>query len=98
MKFVESIADIGWTQSGRFDSNSDELALKRAIAGYHAFLDIMAQNPDAFLVPTLVSCQADFSSLPFLMEALEHRPSMAHTPATLCQLQVRTVSTGSGQR
>ncbi|KAG8953977.1 hypothetical protein FRC04_000961 [Tulasnella sp. 424] len=53
MKFVESMADIGWTQSGRFDSNSDELALKRAIAGYHAFLDIMAQNPDAFLVPTL---------------------------------------------
>lgn len=53
MKFVDSMVGISWTEIGKFDSDSDELALKRAIAGYHAFLDIMAQNPDAFLVPTL---------------------------------------------
>ncbi|KAG8919029.1 hypothetical protein FRC01_001517 [Tulasnella sp. 417] len=53
MKFVDSMVGISWTDIGKFDSDSNELALKRAIAGYHAFLDIMAQNPDAFLVPTL---------------------------------------------
>lgn len=69
MKFVDSMVGISWTKNGKFDSDSDELALKRAIAGYHAFLDIMAQNPDSFLVPTLVSRQTGlgwrFTDKPF---------------------------------
>ncbi|KAG8958546.1 hypothetical protein FRC00_002625 [Tulasnella sp. 408] len=55
MNFVDSMVSLGWTDHGRFESESDEsgLALKRAIAQYHAFLDVMAVNRDSFLVPTL---------------------------------------------
>ncbi|KAG9048030.1 hypothetical protein FS837_000918 [Tulasnella sp. UAMH 9824] len=55
MKFVDSMVSLGWTDYGRFESESDEsgLALKRAVAQYHAFLDVMAVNRESFLVPTL---------------------------------------------
>ncbi|KIO34003.1 hypothetical protein M407DRAFT_166398 [Tulasnella calospora MUT 4182] len=55
MNFVDSMVSLGWIDHGRFESESDEsgLTLKRAVAQYHAFLDVMAVNRDSFLVPTL---------------------------------------------
>lgn len=56
MKFVDSMVSLGWTDHGRFESENDvsNLTLKRAVTQYHGFLDVMAVNRDAFLVPTLV--------------------------------------------
>jgi hypothetical protein len=53
--FIEKMVDLGWTRPGRFDLSKDSAPLVRCIARYHAFLDLMSQNPNMFLVPTLVS-------------------------------------------
>ncbi|KAG8958094.1 hypothetical protein FRC03_009468 [Tulasnella sp. 419] len=59
-RFISKIAGLGWLEPGAFpaDSKSDEgreesRALRRSVAQYHAFLDLMAVNPKKFLVPTL---------------------------------------------
>lgn len=56
MRFVDKMVDLGWTDHGRFGNDNDEsiLPLKRVVAQYHAFLDVMACHPEEFLVPTLV--------------------------------------------
>lgn len=45
---------MGWTRPGRFENPQDLAPLVRSVARYHAFLDLMSQNPSTFLVPTLV--------------------------------------------
>ncbi|THH07932.1 hypothetical protein EW146_g9155, partial [Bondarzewia mesenterica] len=51
--FVEKMQELGWTQPGYFDDPSDERALHHSIVRYHAFLDLMANSPSEFFVPTL---------------------------------------------
>ncbi|PVF99609.1 hypothetical protein CPB86DRAFT_282534 [Serendipita vermifera] len=51
--FIEKMVYLGWTKPGRFDRSKDSAPLVRSIARYHAFLDLMNQNPRLFLVPTL---------------------------------------------
>ncbi|PVF99608.1 hypothetical protein CPB86DRAFT_282499 [Serendipita vermifera] len=51
--FIEKMVDLGWNRPGRFDHSKDSAPLVRCIARYHAFLDLMSQNPGLFLVPTL---------------------------------------------
>lgn len=53
--FVDKMVELGWTQPGRFVNIRDMAPLVRSIARYHAFLDLMTQNPNTFFVPTLVS-------------------------------------------
>jgi hypothetical protein len=52
--FIEKMVDLEWTKPGRFNLVKDSAPLVRCIARYHAFLDLMSQNPALFLVPTLV--------------------------------------------
>ncbi|RDB14774.1 hypothetical protein Hypma_016304 [Hypsizygus marmoreus] len=51
--FVRKMHDLHWTEPNFFDNREDEVALQHAISRYHAFLDLMAASPMAFLVPTL---------------------------------------------
>ncbi|KAF6750970.1 hypothetical protein DFP72DRAFT_1172599 [Ephemerocybe angulata] len=51
--FVEKMVGLGWTRPGYFDKEDDELALRHAIARYHAFMDLMSSSPASFFVPTL---------------------------------------------
>ena len=53
--FVDKMVELGWTTPGCFDQSRDLAPLVRSIARYHAFLDLMYENPKEFLVPTLVS-------------------------------------------
>ncbi|KAG8904961.1 hypothetical protein FRB99_000963 [Tulasnella sp. 403] len=55
MRFVDKMVEFGWTEYGRFGNDSDESVapLRRAVAQYHAFLDVMSYNHDEFMVPTL---------------------------------------------
>ncbi|CAG8633763.1 10605_t:CDS:2, partial [Acaulospora colombiana] len=43
--FIEKMVGLGWTRPGRFDHSKDSAPLVRCIARYHAFLDLMSQNP-----------------------------------------------------
>ena len=45
---------LGWFDGQRFASGHSQAPLFRAIARYHAFLDLMAVKGASFLVPTLV--------------------------------------------
>ncbi|BGP42345.1 hypothetical protein JCM10450v2_006438 [Rhodotorula kratochvilovae] len=49
--FVDKMHDLGWTDPGRFAA--DDTLIKRCIARYHAFMDLMASSPTSFFVPTL---------------------------------------------
>ncbi|KPV73509.1 uncharacterized protein RHOBADRAFT_54728 [Rhodotorula graminis WP1] len=49
--FVDKMCDLGWTRPERFAA--DDILLKRCIARYHAFIDLMASSPSSFCVPTL---------------------------------------------
>ncbi|KAF6750994.1 hypothetical protein DFP72DRAFT_817051 [Ephemerocybe angulata] len=51
--FVKKMVDLGWTRPGYFDKEDDELALRHAIARYHAFMDLLSSTPASFFVPTL---------------------------------------------
>ncbi|RDB24427.1 hypothetical protein Hypma_008478 [Hypsizygus marmoreus] len=51
--FVAKMKNLRWTEHGFFDKKEDEVALKHAIARYHAFLDLMSSSPASFFVPTL---------------------------------------------
>ncbi|KAF7304496.1 hypothetical protein HMN09_00852000 [Mycena chlorophos] len=51
--FVRKMYELDWTKPGAFDNLEDEVALWHVIARYHAFLDLMANSPRIFLVPTL---------------------------------------------
>ncbi|KAH7101531.1 hypothetical protein BKA62DRAFT_179183 [Auriculariales sp. MPI-PUGE-AT-0066] len=49
--FVQKMVGMGWTEPGRF--STDPSVLLRAIARYHAFLDLTSSAPSPFFVPTL---------------------------------------------
>ncbi|GAA6009145.1 uncharacterized protein JCM10292_005336 [Rhodotorula paludigena] len=49
--FIDKMYNLGWTAPHRFDE--DNSLLKRSVARYHAFMDLMASVPGTFLVPTL---------------------------------------------
>ncbi|KAG8805044.1 hypothetical protein FRC17_005756, partial [Serendipita sp. 399] len=51
--FIEKMKELGWLESSRFQHSENQATLLRAIARYHAFLDLMAANPRSFLVPTV---------------------------------------------
>ncbi|KAG2747340.1 hypothetical protein P692DRAFT_20935613, partial [Suillus brevipes Sb2] len=51
--FVKKMADLGWTEPGYFANEQDTVALQHCVARYHAFLNIMAESPASFFVPTL---------------------------------------------
>ncbi|KAG2104330.1 uncharacterized protein F5147DRAFT_579917 [Suillus discolor] len=51
--FVKKMVNLGWTEPGYFANEVDAVALQHCVARYHAFLNIMAESPDSFLVPTL---------------------------------------------
>jgi len=51
--FIQKMIGLGWTDTDRFAT--DKTILLRAIARYHAFLDLMSSSPAVFFVPTLVS-------------------------------------------
>ena len=50
--FIEKMVNMGWTAPRRF--TADPSPLVRAIARYHAFLDLTTTSISAFFVPTLV--------------------------------------------
>ncbi|KAK4050840.1 hypothetical protein OIV83_003262 [Microbotryomycetes sp. JL201] len=49
--FIDKMVQLGWLAPRKFDK--DDGLLQRAVARYHAFLDLSARSPAAFLVPTL---------------------------------------------
>jgi hypothetical protein len=51
--FIGKMVALGWTDEQHFAH--DKTPLLRAIARYHAFLDLMTANTAATVVPTLVS-------------------------------------------
>lgn len=57
LSFVDDVQGLGWLEGSRFANEGDEafLTLKRVVAQYHAFLDLMYYNVHEYLVPTLVS-------------------------------------------
>lgn len=52
--FIEKMRDLGWLEPDRFIRVTEQGPLLRAIARYHAFLDLMSADTKTFLVPTLV--------------------------------------------
>ncbi|KAG9036618.1 hypothetical protein FRB95_008452 [Tulasnella sp. JGI-2019a] len=51
MSFIEKMVNLGWTEDGRFEEDTDTLI--RCAVRYHAFLDLMVSIPGKFIVPTL---------------------------------------------
>ncbi|KAG1797327.1 uncharacterized protein HD556DRAFT_1356096 [Suillus plorans] len=51
--FVKKMVNFGWTEPGYFADEVDAVALQHCVARYHAFLNIMAESPGSFFVPTL---------------------------------------------
>lgn len=53
--FITKLQELGWLEVDRFKTAAEQTTLLRAIARYHAFLDLMASKSDTFslLVPTL---------------------------------------------
>ncbi|KAG1808580.1 uncharacterized protein BJ212DRAFT_1381845 [Suillus subaureus] len=51
--FVEKMDNLGWTEPGYFVNEVDTVVLQHCTARYHAFLNIMAESPASFFVPTL---------------------------------------------
>ncbi|GAA6053304.1 hypothetical protein JCM3770_006675 [Rhodotorula araucariae] len=49
--FIDKMHGLGWTDPARF--GLDDTLLKRCMARYHAFMDLMASSPSSFFVPTL---------------------------------------------
>ncbi|GAA6024172.1 hypothetical protein JCM10207_005592 [Rhodosporidiobolus poonsookiae] len=49
--FIDKMHGLGWLEPGRFDE--DDTILKRCVARYHAFLDLLSSTPSMFCVPTL---------------------------------------------
>ncbi|GAA5894085.1 hypothetical protein JCM6882_007980 [Rhodosporidiobolus microsporus] len=49
--FIDKMHSLGWLDPGRF--STDDTLLKRCIARYHAFLDLLSSTPSMFCVPTL---------------------------------------------
>ncbi|KAM0790841.1 hypothetical protein ACM66B_004685 [Microbotryomycetes sp. NB124-2] len=49
--FVDKMASLGWLDPHRFEK--DDGVLQRAVARYHAFLDLVSLSPSTFVVPTL---------------------------------------------
>ncbi|KAG8850375.1 hypothetical protein FRB96_000439 [Tulasnella sp. 330] len=49
--FIEKMVNLGWTEEGRFEEDTDTLT--RCVVRYHAFLDLMVSTPGKFVVPTL---------------------------------------------
>ncbi|KAG8932371.1 hypothetical protein FRC02_001228 [Tulasnella sp. 418] len=59
-KFIYKISGLGWLEEGAFSADSksgdgreENKALRRCVAQYHGFLDLMVANSKKFLVPTL---------------------------------------------
>ena len=75
--FIDKMSAMGWTSPERFESKKD--VLLRAIARYHAFLDLMAAVPAVFLVPTLVCSDATLCVDAKLTQP-GYRSRMAHSP------------------
>ena len=50
-RLVETLVDLGWTSETHFQSQT---ALLWCIHRYHAFLELMAANPQTSHVPTIV--------------------------------------------
>ncbi|KAG1725508.1 hypothetical protein EDB19DRAFT_1883221, partial [Suillus lakei] len=51
--FVKKMVDLGWTEPAYFANEVDAVALQHCVARYHAFLNLMAESPASFFVPTL---------------------------------------------
>ncbi|KIK41875.1 hypothetical protein CY34DRAFT_84653 [Suillus luteus UH-Slu-Lm8-n1] len=51
--FVKKMVDLRWTEPGYFANQLDTAALQHCVARYHAFLNIIAESPASFFVPTL---------------------------------------------
>ncbi|KAG9012494.1 hypothetical protein FRB94_005811 [Tulasnella sp. JGI-2019a] len=51
MSFIEKMVNLGWTEDGRFEEDTNTLI--RCVVRYHAFLDLMASTSGKFIVPTL---------------------------------------------
>ncbi|GAA6028926.1 hypothetical protein JCM8097_001509 [Rhodosporidiobolus ruineniae] len=49
--FIDKMYSLGWLEPGRFDE--DDALLRRCIARYHGFMDLIASTPSMFCVPTL---------------------------------------------
>ncbi|BGP18703.1 hypothetical protein JCM10213v2_006769 [Rhodosporidiobolus nylandii] len=49
--FIEQMHSLGWLAPSRFAE--DETILKRCVARYHAFMDLLSSTPSMFCVPTL---------------------------------------------
>jgi len=49
--FIDRLVKLGWTSETHFQSQT---ALLWSVARYHAFLSLMATNPQISLVPTIV--------------------------------------------
>ncbi|GAA5823935.1 hypothetical protein JCM11251_003351 [Rhodosporidiobolus azoricus] len=49
--FIDKMHSLGWLEPGRFDE--DDTLLKRCVARYHAFCDLLSSTPSMFCVPTL---------------------------------------------
>jgi len=45
---------LGWTTEAHFQTAQSQTALIWSIARYHAFLWLMAANPEKSLIPTIV--------------------------------------------
>ena len=52
--FIDRIVKLGWTAETRFQTVQSQTALIWSITRYHAFLSLMATNPDITLIPTIV--------------------------------------------
>ncbi|KAG8781171.1 hypothetical protein FRC20_009019 [Serendipita sp. 405] len=51
--FIEKMRELGWLEFSHFQASANQVTLLRAIARYHAFLDLIAAKPGSFLVPTV---------------------------------------------
>ncbi|KAG5636120.1 hypothetical protein H0H81_009052 [Sphagnurus paluster] len=51
--FIKKMRELSWTDPRFFESRIDEAVLYHAIARYHAFLDLLACEPQSVFVPTL---------------------------------------------
>jgi hypothetical protein len=52
--FIAKMSDIGWSKPGQLPRDQEINNLVRAVARYHAFLDLLSQSAYSFFVPTLV--------------------------------------------
>ncbi|CAG8761654.1 13355_t:CDS:2, partial [Acaulospora colombiana] len=51
--FVAKMYEMGWSKPGQIPRDQETATLVRAVARYHAFLDLLSQSAYSFFVPTL---------------------------------------------